>query len=65
MESYKNGGNIVFASSFSKDNNSSIDTFKAFDIANKVLPEQAKISVFPEAISVKVVFGTPLLQERE
>lgn len=60
IASYKKFGNNVLASSLSKVSNSSIDTFKLLDIANKVLPEQSKMLVLPEAISAKVVFGIPL-----
>lgn len=65
MASYKNVGSKVLDSSFSKESNSSIDISKLFDIVSNVLPEHSKISVFPEAISVKVVLGIPLLRDSE
>lgn len=53
------------ASSLSKDRSSSIETSRLLEIANNVLPEHSKISVLPEAISVKVVLGIPQFQESE
>ena len=65
MESHKKPGKRVLASSLSKLSSSSIEICKLFEIANKVLPEHSKISAFPEAISARVVLGTPLSTDSE
>ena len=65
MASTKNADNDVFASSLSRESKSSIDTPKLLEIASNVLPEHSKISAFPDEISAKVVFGTPLSKDNE
>ena len=65
MESIKNGGKRVLASSLSSRSKSSIVTPKLLAIARSVFPEHSKMSAFPDAMSAKVVLGTPLSRDKE
>ena len=63
IESLKNDGSFDMSTSLSSETRSSILIPKILDRLNNVFPLHNKISLLPEAMSWRVVFGTPLNKE--